>query len=327
MKKTIFFFFLTLLPLVASAAELINDIYYDLNGNNKTAGVTNVRPHKYTGSVTIPPMVTFGGVNYNVTSIKSEAFNLCTDLTAVTIPNSVTSIGYCAFSGCSALKTLTIGNGVTRIGEGAFWSCSSLTSLTIPEGVTTLGANAFNGCNGLTAVTIPDGVTTIEDYAFRNCAGLTTLTIGSGVTTIGVGAFMNCPKLADVTCLAASVPTTSTSAFKDSKADNATLHVPAASVNAYKAKEPWKNFKSIVAIITEGVTATASQTLSIQNEGGLFRVQGADEGTPVSVYAADGALLGSTVSSNGTASVTTTLRPGSIAIVKVGKKTIKTSVR
>lgn len=249
------FFFLTLLPLVASAAELINDIYYDLNGNNKTAGVTNVRPHKYTGSVTIPPMVT------------------------------------------------------------------------IPEGVTTLGANAFNGCNGLTAVTIPDGVTTIEDYAFRNCAGLTTLTIGSGVTTIGVGAYMNCPKLADVTCLAASVPTTSTSAFKDSKADNATLHVPAASVNAYKAKEPWKNFKSIVAIITEGVTATASQTLSIQNEGGLFRVQGADEGTPVSVYAADGALLGSTVSSNGTANVTTTLRPGSIAIVKVGKKTIKTFVR
>lgn len=252
------FFFLTLLPLVASAAELINDIYYDLNGNNKTAGVTNVRPHKYTGSVTIPPMVTFGGVNYNVTSIKSEAFNLCTDLTAVTIP---------------------------------------------------------------------DGVTTIEDYAFRNCAGLTTLTIGSGVTTIGVGAFMNCPKLADVTCLAASVPTTSTSAFKDSKADNATLHVPAASVNAYKAKEPWKNFKSIVAIITEGVMATASQTLSIQNEGGLFRVQGADEGTPVSVYTADGALLGSAVSSNGTANVTTTLRPGSIAIVKVGKKTIKTFVR
>ena len=33
----------------------------------------------------------------------------------------------------------------------------------------------------------------------------------------------------------------------DSYIDYSTLHVPTASVNAYKAAEPWKNFKSIVA--------------------------------------------------------------------------------
>ena len=37
-------------------------------------------------------------------------------------------------------------------------------------------------------------------------------------------------------------------AFKDSSIEYATLHVPAASVSAYQATKPWKNFKEIVAL-------------------------------------------------------------------------------
>ena len=35
-------------------------------------------------------------------------------------------------------------------------------------------------------------------------------------------------------------------AFKDSSIESATLHVPKGCVEAYKAVEPWKNFKNIV---------------------------------------------------------------------------------
>ena len=65
---------------------------------------------------------------------------------------------------------------------------------------------------------------------------------------VGSQAFASCKELADVYCLAEAVPSTNTNAFQDSYIEYATLHVPTASIDAYKAKEPWKNFKSIVGL-------------------------------------------------------------------------------
>ena len=129
---------------------------------------------------------------YKVIAIGAFAFEGCSGLTSITIPESVTSIGAHAFQGCSGLTSITIPESVTSIGDGAFAGCSSLTSVTIPEGVTSIGEHTFNGCRGLTSVTIPEGVTSIGDYAFYNCSGLTSITIPEGVTSIGYAAFAGC---------------------------------------------------------------------------------------------------------------------------------------
>ena len=134
-----------------------------------------------------------------ITTIGNNAFEYCSSLTSVTIPNSVTSIGDNAFYNCNKLTSITIPNSVTTIGGWAFYDCYSLTSVTIPDSVTTIGSYAFYDCNKLTSVTIGDSVTTIGGNAFAYCRSLTSITIPDSVTSIGGSAFENCSNLTSVT--------------------------------------------------------------------------------------------------------------------------------
>ena len=230
-------------------------------------------------SVTIPNSVTY---------IMEMAFQYCSGLTSVTIGNSVKSIGKYAFEDCSGLTSVTIGNSVTSIGKYAFAYCNGLTSVTIsdiaawcnidfsgsdsnplwyahhlymngeevkdlviPNSVESIEKYAFRGCSGLTSVTIPNSVTSIGSYAFDLCFGLSSVTIGSGVSSIGVEAFSDCFGLLDVYCYAEKVPSTERDAFKDSFPEDDILHVPAASIDSYKARAPWSGFGMIVGLTPE----------------------------------------------------------------------------
>ena len=114
-----------------------------------------------------------------MTSIGNSAFNGCTSLTSITIPNSVTEIGYSAFEGCASLTSITIPDGVTYISDGAFSGCKSLTSITIPDSVTSIGSSAFYGCTSLTSIMIPDSVTSIDGSAFGGCSSLTAINVAT----------------------------------------------------------------------------------------------------------------------------------------------------
>ena len=242
-------------------------------------------------SVTIPNSVTSIGeraflycssltsvtIPNSVISIGNDAFQDCSSLTSVIIPNSVTSIGERVFSGCSGLTSVTIPNSVTSIGWYAFQNCSGLTSITIPNSVTSIGKRAFYDCCSLTSVTIPNSVTRIGDYTFADCNGLISITIGCGVTSIGEQAFANCDELMDVYCLAENLENESwygeglytyPDAFKESYPQAMTLHVPAASIEAYRSTEPWSQFKAFVALEDGDIPATqkcATPTISFNN--------------------------------------------------------------
>ena len=88
----------------------------------------------------------------SVTFIGDGAFNRCSGLTNITIPNGVKSIGDHAFSECSSLISISIPDSVETIGVGAFYLCSTLTSVTIGNKVTSIGWGAFWHCSGLKAI-------------------------------------------------------------------------------------------------------------------------------------------------------------------------------
>ena len=156
-------------------------------------------------------------------TICSGAFNGCSFLTSITIPNSVTSIGWYAFFGCSSLSSIEIPNSVTEIGTFAFsdtpWlknqpdGCVYIgncfyeykgempenTHIDIKEGTITICGEAFNGYSSLTSITIPNSVISIGDGAFLGCSSLTSVTIGNSVTEIGDFAFYGCSSLASIT--------------------------------------------------------------------------------------------------------------------------------
>jgi hypothetical protein len=181
-----------LTTLLFWAIPILAQAQFTLATNNNTITIV-----QYTGTniaVTIP-----GTTNdLSVGAIGTRAFQSCTNLACVTIPDSVTIIGSEAFSGCASLTNVSIGNGVTIIGSWAFVQCTSLPNVTIGNNVTNIEEYAFQYCSALTNVTIPNKVISIGDFAFDGCYGLASVTIPNSVLSIGEYAFLDCSNLISI---------------------------------------------------------------------------------------------------------------------------------
>jgi hypothetical protein len=106
-------------------------------------------------------------------------------------------------------------------------------------------------------------------------------------------------------------------------------------ISVYAAKSGYENSETATATLcwidaapkTEGITNDIANipanAVLIQSAGGSIKVQGIDEGTQVNVYGVNGTQAGSAISQSGAAIVNTNLQPGSIAIVKIGQKSVK----
>jgi len=167
-------------------------VQYTWTTNNGTITITGYRGAG--GTVSIPSTIN----GFPVTSFGNNAFQNCTNLTSMTIPDSVTNIGSYTFMNCANLTSVTLGSGITSLAPYTFSGCG-LTYMTIPDGVTNIGSYTFMNCSNLTSVTLGTGITSLQSFTFCGCARLASLTIPNSVTNIGSSAFANCNNLASVT--------------------------------------------------------------------------------------------------------------------------------
>ena len=137
-------------------------ITYNVNDNGTTVTVT-AGYSKYKGSITIPASVSHNGKSYDVTSIGYGAFSDCTELTSISL-GTVMYIQSNAFEGCSGLSSITLPNSLVHIGESAFVGCSSLTNIVSEiESPFSIEGNTFdNSTFNNATLTVPAG--TVDKY-------------------------------------------------------------------------------------------------------------------------------------------------------------------
>lgn len=219
-----------------------------------------------------------------VTDLGGWAFSGCSQLKFISIPN-VTSVGAYAFANCIKLNTMDLhnvkelGNGVfynkeynnaclrsvllsdelENIPEDCFYGCKNLSDLTMPKSLKNIGNQAIPYLDSV--VVIPEGVTSIGSNNFTNSISIT---IPSTAQTIGSLGGKN---LQHVYCNVIAPP--SSESFADTYAAQATLHVPAFSVNAYKLSDEWYHFNSIVPIDKELSNVTFNNDFTLTSNIGL----------------------------------------------------------
>ncbi|MDE6013999.1 MAG: leucine-rich repeat protein, partial [Anaeroplasmataceae bacterium] len=138
-------------------------------------------------------------------AISANAFKGNTDIEVIDLSQSkITYIGASAFEGCTNLREIRLPDTLKTIGANAFKGCSNLKSeldktmyndgLLNLKNVTSIGANAFEMCNSPQFVTIDfsDEITTLGKQAFMNCSALEAIEIPASVTDLGESVFFGC---------------------------------------------------------------------------------------------------------------------------------------
>ena len=213
----------------------------------------------------------------SIKSIGIRAFSWCSALTSIVLKGGLENIESYAFEYCLGLENISLPNSLMTIGQNAFYNTQwyknqpnggvyvgnvfykykgdipQNTSFVIKEGTVSISPYAFVKENyhedySLVSVSIPNSVKVIGEGAFSRCRALTSIVIPAGVTTIETLAFHYCKALKSVTCEAVNPPALSGSVFLFTPIADATLYVPAESLEAYKTATEWKDFGQILPI-------------------------------------------------------------------------------
>ena len=302
----------------------------------------------------------------SVTSIPNHAFYKCNSIISVIIPEGVTMIGENAFQNCSALTIAVLPKSLSMIKKNAFYGCYNLGSIIIPENVEFIYQEAFAACWALESIKVlatepPFAYdNTFSNYDIELCVPeeametYRTTAPWSKFTSIRnlEGEEVEVKQCAApvisyvdgqvvLTCETEGVTFKSSITANDARSyDEATYALTGIyTITAQATKEGYLDSETVTATLcwvpcdenhdseeTDIITIPAKPVL-IQTDGGTITVNGLAEGTVVKVNDLNGAELGTATATGGTATITTCLTAGNVAIVKIGERSVKVAIK
>ena len=255
--------------------------------------------------------------------------------TSIVIPNSIKTIEEKAFSYCTNLTDITIPSSMKNFRGNVIYNCTSLTDVyCYAENVPNAYSNPFYN-SPVSSATLHVPEASLKTYSTKSPWG----EFGSIVPLVECAR----PTIEYVNgklrfnCETEGVTYKYHITDEDIKSgtdDEVNLTVTY-QISVFAQKEGYDNSEETTATLcwidvgpqTEGiedaVTEVKALPVLIQTQGCTITVQGADDGTPITIYGTDGKMYGSAASVNGIATLNTPLRPGSVAVVKIGEKSIK----
>ena len=195
---------------------------------------------------------------------------------SLTIQDETIGIQSSAFESCSGITTLSLPESLSYIGEYAFNNCTSITDFTIPAAVTLIGGYAFQntawwneqpdgivykddwclrykGEKPYSGISIVEGTRHIANLAFSSCEDISSLALPSSLLSIGDKAFSSCYYIYTISCEVLTPPTIRANTFMGA---DPTIIVHANSVQAYSNAPYWNQF--YVQSFSYTVTATSA---------------------------------------------------------------------
>lgn len=114
-----------------------------------------------------------------ITEIAERGFFGC-EFEKATIYADLDRIGDSAFEGCTKLQEITLPEGLQEIGASAFRGCVELKIANVPASVKWLGDAVYHSCTGLQEIRLGNLIEEIGDSAFWNCAAVERITVTPG---------------------------------------------------------------------------------------------------------------------------------------------------
>lgn len=160
-------------------------------------------------SVSAPLFMTSYGNDvsgYENLTVGESAYENCTQIKNIEMPDNVVSLGVSSFRGCSSITSINCGTNLAGMDKEAFRSCTSLKDINFNDCLICIGGGCFQGCTSLVSIsgipeTIVDWVYTnvskglgygFGDGVFSGCTKLESCTLPVGLTKIPKNTFNSC---------------------------------------------------------------------------------------------------------------------------------------
>ena len=284
-----------------------------------------------------------------VLEIGKGSFGYCDGLSYINLGNTIEKIGEEAFAYCYKLTSLNVPKSVNSIGYKAFEDINLTSIVSFIETPFEIGGKSYEknrvfSLNTYNNATLYVPIGSIEKY--KSTYGWKDFLYieegdGSGNTpsdrqkcakpTINYQngkLIFNCET--DGAVCQSIITDTDIASYSGNEVQLSVTYL----ISVYATKNGYENSDTSTATLcwidiepkAEGLNSIAqvrANAIMIKTDGGLITVEGSDDNIGISVYSLDGVQVGSTISRNGVAYINTNLTRDSIAIVKIGDRSVK----